>query len=73
VKPAGDSEGAWQAQLDVWQATLTNLAEAFRAGDARVDPKEFPHTCKHCGLQALCRVHERQPQVADEGGEGDER
>ena len=72
VKPAGDGEGAWQAQLDAWQATLTNLAEAFRAGDARVDPKEFPHTCKHCGLQALCRVHERQPQVADEGGAGDD-
>lgn len=72
VKPVGEAESAWQAQLDAWQATLTALAEAFRAGDARVDPKEFPYTCEHCGLQALCRVHERQPQVADEGSAGDD-
>lgn len=69
VKPAGDSEAAWQAQLDAWQTTLTTLAEAFRAGDARVDPKEFPRTCEHCGLQALCRVHERHPEIVeDESG-----
>ena len=73
VKAAGDTEGVWQAQLDAWQTTLTTLAEAYRAGDARVDPKEFPRTCKHCGLQALCRVHERHPDVMedDSGGEGD--
>ncbi|MCK7580193.1 MAG: PD-(D/E)XK nuclease family protein [Chromatiales bacterium] len=59
VKPAGDGAGAWQAVLDGWQATLTRLAESFRAGDARVDPKDYPRTCERCGLQALCRVHER--------------
>jgi ATP-dependent helicase/nuclease subunit B len=72
VKPAGENEGAWQAQLDAWQITLTTLAEAFRAGDARVDPKKFPQTCEHCGLQALCRVHERRPQEVDDGGESDD-
>jgi probable DNA repair protein len=74
VKPAGDSESVWQAQLDVWQTTLTSLAEAFRAGDARVDPKEFPRTCEHCGLQALCRVHERHPEIVEDesGGEGND-
>jgi ATP-dependent helicase/nuclease subunit B len=72
VKPAGETEDAWQGQLDAWQTTLTSLAEAFRAGDARVDPKEFPRTCVHCGLQALCRVHERHPQEVDDGGEGDD-
>jgi len=74
VKPAGDSEAAWQAQLDAWQTTLTTLAEAFRAGDARVDPKKFPQTCEHCGLQALCRVHERHPEIVEDesGGEGND-
>jgi probable DNA repair protein len=72
VKPAGDTEAIWQAQLDAWQTTLTTLAEAYRAGDARVDPKKFPQTCEHCGLQALCRVHERHPQEVDDGGEGDD-
>ena len=72
VKPAGDTEAEWQAQLDTWQTTLTTLAEAFRDGDARVDPKKFPQTCEHCGLQALCRVHERHPQEVYDGGEGDD-
>ena len=69
VKPAGENDAAWDTQLSTWQATLTNLAEAFRAGDARVDPKEYPHTCQYCGLQALCRVHERHPEIVeDENG-----
>jgi probable DNA repair protein len=74
VKAAGDTEAVWQAQLDAWQTTLTTLAEAFRAGDARVDPKKFPQTCEHCGLQALCRVHERHPDIVEEenGGKGDD-
>ncbi len=74
VKPVGDTEAEWQTQLDSWQTTLTTLAEAYRAGDARVDPKEFPRTCEHCGLQALCRVHERHPDVVEEegGGEGND-
>jgi len=55
VKPAKD----WPAQLVAWKTTLDKLADDFRRGDARVDPKEFPDTCKHCGLQALCRVHEQ--------------
>lgn len=71
VKPAGDTDAAWEAQLNAWQTTLTTLADAFRAGDARVDPKEFPRTCEYCGLQALCRVHERNPEIAeDESGGG---
>jgi len=74
VKAAGDTEADWQAQLDAWQSTLTTLAEAYRAGDARVDPKKFPQTCDYCGLQALCRVHERHPDIVEEenGGTSDD-
>ncbi|MBI5611483.1 MAG: PD-(D/E)XK nuclease family protein [Gammaproteobacteria bacterium] len=73
VKAAGETEGAWQAQLDAWQGTLTALAEAYRTGDARVDPKEFPRTCEHCGLQALCRVYERHPEIVEaENGNADD-
>ena len=74
VKPAGKTEADWQAQLDAWQTTLTTLAEAYRAGDARVDPKKFPQTCDYCGLQALCRVHERHPEIVEEenGGNSDD-
>jgi probable DNA repair protein len=72
VAPGADSADAgWPAQLDAWRATLTQLAESFRRGDARVDPKEFPKTCEHCGLEALCRVHEQgiAPRGDEEGGD----
>lgn len=70
IKP-GKSDPPWPDRLDQWQATLTGLAEAFRAGDARVDPKRFPATCEHCGLSALCRVHEQGivPRDEDDGDE----
>jgi ATP-dependent helicase/nuclease subunit B len=55
VKAAKD----WDAQLAAWRTTLDKLADDFRRGDARVDPKEFPRTCEYCGLTALCRVHEQ--------------
>ncbi len=47
----------WDALLAAWRATLTRLAEDFRRGHARVDPKEFPKTCRYCALTPLCRIH----------------
>lgn len=43
-------------QLLEWRHVLEHLAEAFRAGKARVDPK--PGACDNCGLRALCRIRE---------------
>jgi probable DNA repair protein len=65
VKAARD----WSGQLDTWRATLDKLAEDYRRGEARVDPKEFPRTCEYCGLTALCRVHEQGIAPADADGE----
>jgi hypothetical protein len=67
----GRNDPPWRERLDQWQTTLTGLAEAFRRGDARVDPKEFPGTCEYCNLAALCRVHEQgiAPRGAEEGGD----
>ena len=66
----------WDALLAGWRAQIDALAEDFAAGDARVDPKVPGVTCTYCGLQPLCRVHERYSPLsagedeADEGGEG---
>lgn len=49
----------WSELLAGWRAELDALGEGFAAGDARVDPKVPMKTCANCGLQALCRVHER--------------
>jgi hypothetical protein len=42
---------------------LTNLAEAFYRGDARVDPKKYPSTCTYCAQRIFCRL---DPAVFDE-------
>ena len=44
--------------MDGWRAEINRLAEAFLAGEAQVNPRAYPETCKNCGLQALCRIQE---------------
>ena len=56
-------EPDWPGQLAAWDAMLAALGAQFRAGQARVDPKRYPHTCSHCGFSSLCRVQELR--VAD--------
>lgn len=59
---AGATPGQdWQALRHEWRHALEDLAAAFVAGDARVDPKRWSETCRECGMQALCRVHEHRP------------
>jgi len=59
IAPKVEAAEDWPAQLAQWRTTLDKLADDYRRGDARVDPKEFPKTCTYCGLTALCRVHEQ--------------
>ncbi|SEN18594.1 PD-(D/E)XK nuclease family protein [Nitrosomonas marina] len=49
----------WHELTTKWKQDLTDLANGFISGDARVLPKRFPLTCQYCDLQALCRIHER--------------
>ncbi len=46
-----------EAQVDEWRTVLTALAEDFHAGDARVAPKQYPTTCRHCDQRLLCRLN----------------
>ncbi len=41
-----------------WKEQIEALAIDFLAGRAIVDPREYPKTCGHCGLETLCRVQE---------------
>lgn len=52
-------EAGWEAQLSEWRAVLARLAGEFAAGQAQVAPKIAQKTCRNCGLQPLCRIHER--------------
>lgn len=53
----------WVGLRHEWQRSLENLAQAFMAGVAAVDP--LPGACRYCGLDSLCRVGMRE----DEGDE----
>lgn len=54
---------SWSQVVESWQASLDRLGAAFRAGDARVDPKPGAQSCSACDLHGLCRVAERAPGV----------
>ena len=49
----------WEAHKALWRTRLSGLARAYLDGDARVDPKTPGTTCRYCGLQSLCRIHEQ--------------
>jgi ATP-dependent helicase/nuclease subunit B len=42
--------------LHDWRTHLTQLAEDFAAGDARVAPRDFHKDCPRCTQRLLCRV-----------------
>ncbi len=63
--PPGDAD-ALAARREEWRAELSGLAAAFVAGAAPLDPRDGAKTCKRCGLQMLCRVHEQPPRASAE-------
>jgi len=50
---------SWSALVDHWSIVLERLAMQFAAGEAAVDPKRLPQTCRYCDLPTLCRINER--------------
>jgi probable DNA repair protein len=57
-----------QQDMTAWRSEINLLAKAFLAGRADVNPREYPETCKNCGLQAICRIQE----IQDGAGSGDD-
>jgi len=63
VEPVGGVQVAagiesWERLFAEWRRVIEALGEAFRAGDARVAPKDRVETCKYCDLKPLCRVRD---------------
>jgi RecB family exonuclease len=56
--PAADNS-AWNALLESWRSSLSDLAEEFRAGTVDVHPRDA-NACNECNLHALCRIREVQ-------------
>jgi probable DNA repair protein len=57
-------------QLDNWKVYIERLAKDFLSGRADVDPRDYPNTCKRCGLQTLCRIQENRIAQEEDESEG---
>lgn len=64
--PAAEGDDAvarWSEMGTRWSAALAALADAFLAGEARVDPASG--ACDHCHLHGLCRIRGPGPDEPD--------
>ena len=62
----GDAWPKWRQQ---WRERIEQLAAAFVAGHAAVDPK--PGACDYCHVASICRISDRvAPAEGDEPGSG---
>jgi probable DNA repair protein len=56
-------------QLTQWKEYIERCAKDFMEGNAEVDPRVYPDTCKECALKSLCRIEELQEQRGTLGGD----
>ncbi len=68
------AELSWDKQIDAWRNELARIAAGFASGDAEVQPKQYPNTCRYCDVKPLCRIHERLENTLfdNESSENDE-
>ena len=59
VDRVAEQQGGLDTRLAAAEQRLARLARDYLDGDARVDPKDAGATCRYCGLQPLCRIHDR--------------
>jgi probable DNA repair protein len=52
--------------LKTWKQHAEEMAEEFKSGEARVEPKYDLKTCRSCDLQTLCRVYEKTSFLGEE-------
>jgi probable DNA repair protein len=60
------------AMLQSWQDILLDLGRQFLRGEAQVDPKQYPKTCKFCDLPGLCRIAESEPVSTGDEDDSDD-
>ena len=61
---------AWPIRRKEWLTRIENLAAAFIAGRAAVDPK--PGACDYCHVASICRIADQHSAEEAESGNGDE-
>jgi ATP-dependent helicase/DNAse subunit B len=59
------------AEESNWKDYIERLAEDFIHGRADVNPRDYPNTCEHCGMQPVCRIQEPENRARFEQEELD--
>jgi probable DNA repair protein len=57
--PYGKRCGSWEDLIAEWRIVLNRMATGFASGNAEIDPRKYPATCRDCDASPLCRVYER--------------
>ena len=57
---------SWEGMLKEWQQTINQLASDHIQGDAHVDPKDYPKTCRYCDVNSVCRLFDWQEEEGKE-------
>ncbi|PIQ97536.1 MAG: hypothetical protein COV67_03730, partial [Nitrospinae bacterium CG11_big_fil_rev_8_21_14_0_20_56_8] len=52
----------WGELVEYWRTRLEALAGQFREGHLSIDPVDQDQTCRNCGFNTLCRIHELSDQ-----------
>lgn len=66
VLPRTRADADWAGRIERARVQVAGLAQAFAAGDARVDPR--PGACRYCELTSLCRRVDRGLQIDRDDG-----
>jgi hypothetical protein len=56
-----EQNDAWAARRAEWVSRVEQLAAAFVAGRATVDPK--PGACDYCHVASICRISDRAATI----------
>jgi len=60
---------SWKELIEGWRMDLVGIAASFSAGNAKTDPKNYPHTCRNCEFRSFCRIDERAGTAFVQGNE----
>ena len=68
--PGVIADPEWKQLVVSWSTDLTRIAVSFSEGNAKVNPKKHPDTCRICDLQPFCRIYERIESTYAESEDG---
>jgi probable DNA repair protein len=65
-----DWYGSWEDLVAAWRINLERTVAGFMSGSAKIEPRKYPDSCRHCDARPLCRVYERMESgIVDKAGE----